>query len=94
MDYLSASSLSSTPTRQQPNGGKMADDRFTPGALVQHTSGGPMMIVVMYGDDSGERKPYCRWLERPGASTASAFFPDAELKVHEPPSWLSLTRRP
>ena len=31
-----------------------------------------MMIVVEYGDDSGERKPYCRWLERPGASTVSA----------------------
>lgn len=72
----------------------MAEDRFAPGALVQHMSGGPMMVVVTYGDDSGERKPYCRWLERPGACAAWAFFPDAELKAHEPTSWLSLTRRP
>ena len=53
-----------------------------------------MMVVVTYGDDSGERRPYCRWLESPGACTVWAFFPDAELKVHDPPSWLSLTRRP
>jgi hypothetical protein len=53
-----------------------------------------MMVVVTYGDDSGERKPCCRWLESPGASTRWAFVPDAELQVHEPASWLSLTRRP
>ena len=71
----------------------MADDSFAPGALVQHTSGGPMMLVVTYGDDSGERKPYLSLAERPGTDTVWAYFPDSELKAHEPPSWLSLTRR-
>ena len=61
----------------------MADDRFPPGALVQHTSGGPTMTIVRYGDYDGDRKAYCRWFDGQG-ELREAFFFDAELRTYQP----------
>ena len=61
----------------------MADDRFVPDALVQHTARGPIMTLVRYSYFEGERKAHCRWFERPG-ELGEGFFLDAELTAYKP----------